>query len=138
MSREDESTIAERLRAAQRAFNDGDFERAFAHLAPDVEWHFGPWVLDGQVLRGRAEVIGFYSRLRDAAGDWQVEAKEILAAGEGRFVVHQRGRYEGRTTKIKGEVDSFQVWELGADGLVVRLREYETRAEALQAAGLAG
>jgi ketosteroid isomerase-like protein len=135
MSQENAEPLRETMSAAQRAFNSGDFERAFAALAPDVEWHFGPWLFDAQVLRGRAEVIAFYSRLREA-GAWQVEAVEIVDAGQGRFMTRQRGRFEGRTSKLTAEQESFLVWELGAGGLVERVREYETRAEALKAVGL--
>jgi hypothetical protein len=128
--------VRRQMQAGQRAFNRSDFATAFANLAPNVEWHFGAWMPDAQVLTSRQDVIAFYSGLRDAAGDWQVEVVAIIAADEGRFVVHQRGRFEGRSTKITSERESFFVWELGADGLVARVREYETRAEALRAVQL--
>jgi ketosteroid isomerase-like protein len=135
MSQENVDAAAETLRAGLRAFNDGDFEIAFAGLAPDVEWLSGAWVLDAQVLHGRAAVIDFFCRVRDA-GDWHVEAQEFLVAREGCVMVHQRGRSVGRTTRIEGTMDFFQVWEFGADGLVDRVREYESRGEALKAVGL--
>jgi hypothetical protein len=134
VSRENVQMLRQRMSAAQQAFNGGDFETAFAALAPDVEWHFGAWLPEAQVLTSRQEVVAFYSGLLDSAGDWQVEVLAITDASEGRFVVHQRGRFKGRSTKITGERESFFVWERGADGLVTRVREYETRAEALEAA----
>ena len=91
--------FAEALRAGQRAFNEGDYEMAFAAVAPDVEWHFGPWVIDGGVLHSREEVIRFYRTMQEA-GAWHVEALDFLDAGDGRVIVHQRGSWAGRTTRI--------------------------------------
>lgn len=135
MSQENVDAFAEGVRAAQSAFNAGDFETAFASLAPDVEWNSGAWLLDGGLLKGRDAVIDFFCRARDA-GDWQVEAQELLVAEDKRVMVHQRGRSVGRTTRIEGTIDFFQVWEFGADGLVERVGEYESRQDALKAAGL--
>jgi hypothetical protein len=41
-----------------------------------------------------------------------------------------------RSTEIASTRDFFQAWEIGSDGLVVRVREYESRQQALEAAGL--
>jgi hypothetical protein len=127
-------TLLDQMQAVQRAFNVRDFDRAFTGLAPDVEWCAGPWVFDETVLRGRDAVIAFFAGLPDSAGDWKVEAVEVHDGGEGRFVVHQRGHFEGRTTKLSGTLDFFQLFELGADGLVSRVSEYATLDEALEAA----
>jgi hypothetical protein len=42
----------------------------------------------------------------------------------------------GRFTKIEGAMEFFQVFELGPEGLVVRVREFESREDALRAARL--
>jgi ketosteroid isomerase-like protein len=135
MSQENVDALAEGVRTGQQAFNDGDFEAAFAGLAPGVEWHVGAWIVDAAVLRGREAVVAYFRSALDA-GDWKVEALDILDAGAGLFVIHQRGRSVGRTTRIQGTKDFFQVWETGRDGLIVRVREYESRGEALKAVGL--
>jgi len=126
--------LLEQMRAVQSAFNARDFDRAFAGLAPDVEWRAGAWVFDETVLRGREAVIAFFAGLRESAGEWRVEAVEVHDGGEGRFVVHQRGHFEGRTTKLSGTLDFFQLFELGDDGLVARVSEHATLDEALEAA----
>lgn len=51
MSQNYVETIAEERRKAQEAFNEGDFVTAFAGLAPDVEWHLMPGLLETGVLR---------------------------------------------------------------------------------------
>ena len=123
--------FAEALREANEAFNAGDYERALAGLAPDVEWHFGAWVFDGGVLQGRDAVIDHYRQLGDS-GSWTVEILDVEEIGPGRFLTHNRGHWVGRTTAIAGERESFQLWEIGPNG-TKRLREFATRDEALEA-----
>jgi hypothetical protein len=120
-------------RAGQHQFNEGNFERAFAGLAPDAEWHLLPSIFETGVLHGRDEAIRYFRGVRDGMR-WAVEAQEFIEAGRGRVVVHQRGTAAGRTTNISDTIDFFQVWELREDGVVARIREYETQDEALAAA----
>lgn len=127
--------FAKDRREAQKAFGRGDFETAFVGLAPDVQWHLLPSLLETGVLDGREAVIRYFSALTEA-GSWHVEALEFIDAGGGSVVVHQHGTGKGRATEITFTLDFFQIWEVGSDGLVVRVREYERREEALEAAGL--
>jgi ketosteroid isomerase-like protein len=122
-------------REGQRAFNEGEFERAFAGLATDVEWHMHPSLLESGVVRGREAVIRYFRGVREGI-DWRVDAQEFIEVGHLQVVVHQRGRAAGRTTGISGDRDFFQLWELGSDGQVVRVREFETFEEASEAAQL--
>ena len=122
-------------REGQKHFNGGDFEKAFATLASEVEWRLLPGLPETGVLRGRDAVIRFFSELRDAL-DWQVHAQEFRLAGPGRVFVHQRGRSVGRASKIAASGDFFQIWEIDAAGLAVRVLEFNERETALEAAGL--
>ena len=122
-------------REAQKPFNEGDFEKAFATLAPDVEWHLLPGLPETGVLRGRDAVIRYFGETRDAL-DWQVHAQDFRLAGPGRVFVQQRGSAVGRTSKIAGAGDFFQIWEIDTRGLVVRVLEFNDREAALEAAGL--
>jgi ketosteroid isomerase-like protein len=135
MSEESVEAFATARREAQKAFNEGDFQTAFADLAPDVEWRLLPSLPDTGVLRGRDAVVDYFSRVRDA-GDWRVEAVEFIDAGDGRVVIHQHGTGTGRASGIVLTLDFFQIWERDSDGLVVRVHEYERREAALEAAGL--
>ena len=122
-------------RGEQKAFNEGDFETAFASLAPDVEWQLLPSLPEAGVLRGRDAVVAYFSGIRDA-GDWRVEPVEFIDAGERRVLIHQHGTGTGRATGIALTLDFFQIWEMGRDGAVIRVREYERREDALEAAAL--
>ncbi len=135
MSRENVEAFVKARRGAQKAFNEGDFEMAFAGLAPDVEWQLLPSLPESGVLRGRDAVVDYFSRVRDAA-EWRIAAVEFIDAGERRVLIHQHGSGTGRATGIVLTRDFFQIWEMRSDGLVIRVREYERREEALEAAGL--
>ncbi len=136
-SQESIESFASAGRKAQDAFNRGDFESAFGGLSPDVEWRLLPSLPDACVLSGRDAVIRYFSSMMDA-GTWQVETLEFVVAGQGRFVLHQRGTGTGRSTGIVQTLDFFQVWEVDGNGLVLRIHEYERRQDAFEAAGLRG
>lgn len=123
-------------RAGQRSFNEGDYETAFAGLAPDIEWDVLPNALETGQMRGREAVIRYFREVREAL-DWSVEAQEFIEAGGGQVIVRQRGTGTGRTTRITGDsFEFFQLWKLGDDGLVAQVCEFERREDALAAVGL--
>jgi hypothetical protein len=128
-------SFAKAHRAGQRAFNEGDFETAFAGLAPDVEWHALPRVPETGMVKGREAVVRYFHGIREGI-DWQVEAQEFIEAGYGSVLVRQRGTAIGRTTGITDNLEWFQLWDVGSDGLTARVREFERREDALKAAGL--
>ena len=121
--------------SAEVAFNAGEFDTAFASLAPDCEWHVLPSTFETGVLKGRDAVVQFFRDVLEGAR-WTVHAVDFIDAGTGQVLIHQRGRFEGRTTGIGDSVDFFQLWEIGEEGLVTRVREFDERDDALRAAGL--
>src|SRR5207244_1972467 len=99
-------------------------------LAPDVEWRVLPSLPDSGLLKGREALVRYFERLEDAI-DWRVESKEFRDAGNGHFIAQLQGTAVGKATELTFRVDFFHVLELGADGLIVRVSEYESREEAL-------
>lgn len=122
------------IRRSLAAFNGGDFESAFAGVAPDVEWHTAEWVFEADVIHGRAALIEAFRRMRDA-GEWQVAVQGVEQLADGLFLVHQRGTATGRTTGIVTHRHFFQLFEVGPQG-TQRVREFAEREEAIAAAGL--
>jgi ketosteroid isomerase-like protein len=116
-------------RVAQEAFNRGDFEAALSGLAPDVEWDMLGTLPEAELLKGRDRVITMFRDVLDAI-EWRTEAQDFADLGQGRVLVHQRGTATGNSTGVSGASDFFQVWEIGRDGLVHRVREFTTRDEA--------
>ena len=86
-------------------------------------------------LRSKDEVIRYFLGLKDFL-TWRVESKEFIDAGKGRFFAHLQGTAIGRSTDLTFMLDFFHVQERGADGLIARVYEYESREQALEAAGL--
>lgn len=50
------------------------------------------------------------------------------------MIVHQTGRWKGRKSGIADTRDWFQLWEVSPDKGVTRVREYDSREPAFQAA----
>jgi ketosteroid isomerase-like protein len=122
-------------RAGQKAFNSGDFEKAFAGLAPEVEWELLPFLPEaGGVIRGREAVARYFAGVRDVF-NWHVEAQEFIEIGPGRVLVRQRGTGSGRLSGILAGNDFFQLWQLNEQGAVTRVTEYESRERASEALG---
>jgi ketosteroid isomerase-like protein len=87
------------------------------------------------IVRGRDAAL---AALRDYAApfeDWRVEPEEIVDAG-GSYVfaaVRDGGRIKGTQDEIFNRF--FHAWEL-RDGKVIAWRTFQTREQALEAAGL--
>jgi ketosteroid isomerase-like protein len=120
-------------RAALEAGARGDIAAQFAGLAPDVEWRVLSTLPEARVLRGRDEAIRFWRELLEIQ-EWRVEPLEYIDAGSGRVLVHLRGTATGHITGITTTNEFYSVAEVGADGLVHRMAEYEEREQALAAA----
>lgn len=98
---------------------------------PEIEWHasegFG-------VLRGQDAVLSHIEAFFDAFAEWQVDAAEVIDAGD-EIVGVTRARGSGRASQLGVDAQFAIVFVVRAS-LIARAREYATRAEALQAVGL--
>jgi ketosteroid isomerase-like protein len=121
--------------AAQKAFNQGDYDSAYARLAPDVEYHPLRRLLESGVKRGKEEMRAFFESAREG-NDWKPQAQEYIDAGDAAAIVRLRGTTVGRTTRIANTLEFYELVEFGSDGLIRRIRDYEKREDALEAAGL--
>ena len=87
------------------------------------------------MVKSREAVVQYFHGIREGI-DWQVEAREVIEAGDGSVLIRQRGTAIGLTTGITDNLEWFQLWDVGSDGLTTRVREFERREDALEAAGL--
>jgi ketosteroid isomerase-like protein len=117
------------------ARNRGDREAAFAYAAPDIEFDYsassGPWA---GIYRGVAATQRLWDGMDEVFSEFRWEPEEFIDAGDAVVVTmrfHSRGRGSGVETVSRGA----QVYWL-KDGKVVRYRQCQNRAEALEAAGL--
>ncbi|MBN1529796.1 MAG: nuclear transport factor 2 family protein [Thermoleophilaceae bacterium] len=120
----------ETVRLAIAAYQRGDWEEATAYLAPDVVWEVGQEL----PAHGPAAVREMWARWND---DWErldMTGEEIVDAGDKVFVaMHYSGR--GRLSGVAIEQWVFEVHTFRGDRCIGKA-DFETRAEALAAAGL--
>jgi ketosteroid isomerase-like protein len=111
------------------AYRAGDWEEATAYLAPDVVWEIGQEL----PARGPAAVREMWSRWNDEWEPLDMIGEEIIDAGDKVFVaMHYRGR--GRLSGVAVDQWVFEVHTF-RNGECIRKVDFETRSEALEAAG---
>jgi ketosteroid isomerase-like protein len=132
------------LRFAFDAFNRGDVEGAFVHLAPDFEYISSGWLPDSEhSYRGRDKFRQFLGWLADEFEDARLEAREFIDAGDsvsdGRtvnlIVVSMATRGRGKDSGVEASWDFWHVWTF-RDGQAVRGQGFMRREDALEAAGM--
>jgi ketosteroid isomerase-like protein len=100
---------------------------------PDIEWRasegFG-------VLNGPTAVLRHFENFSEAFEDWRVVAEELIDAGD-EVVGVTHGHGSGKASGAVVDARYAIVLTVHAN-MIVRAREYATRAEALQAVELAG
>jgi ketosteroid isomerase-like protein len=103
-------------------------------LDEQVEWDYVGAFPEAVTYHGPEQVGQFLSAWARGFDDFGFEADEIVDAGDSVMVyLHQWGR--GRGSGVEVDSRTWQVFTF-RDGKVVHCRGYETKAEALEAAGL--
>ena len=118
---------------SNRAWNEGDFERAYQALGDDVEYNPAATWPQAQPLRGRAEVVKFFEDFREAFPDARSGPFEFVEVAERRVIVGFPVVGTGRASGVRVEMEIWQVWDLGEGGAPVRVNEYADRRDALSA-----
>jgi ketosteroid isomerase-like protein len=131
MSQENVETV----KAFMTRFAAGDRIEWHDHFDPDVIWDTSASRLPSAgIYRGHQGVERFFREWLGTWRDYKVETREYIDAG-GSVVVVFRQSGTGRGSGVRTERDFFGVYDL-SDSKVVRYRMYESREEALKAAGL--
>ena len=120
----------ELVRAAWDAYSHGDYDRIAGFHDP----HIVVVTLEDGALYGNNAVLANYQRWNEAWEGAETTPEEVIGHGDRVFVTarfHARGRASG----VEVETRLYEVYTVG-DGKVLRIDEYATRAEALEAAGL--
>lgn len=130
MSRENVET----LRRAINAFNERDLKAAATYLDGDTEWDWsrsiGP---DRAVYRGPEQIIHFWEEFADGFEEIHMEVEDVVEEGD-RVVATMLSVMRGRDGI---EVAARNAWLLTIrDEKLLRLDMFQTRGEALEAAGL--
>ena len=126
----------EQVRRGYAAFAGGDVDAVLELLDPDVDWHpaIAP-IMGVETVRGREAVRRFLTRdLFEGFDQFRAEPLSFEDLGDYALVtVRYTGRGEGSGIELNQTFATlFEVRE----GKTVTMRDYGTRAEALEAAGL--
>ena len=104
-------------------------------LHPEVEFHTSADAPEAGVYRGRDAVVEYHVRVFEQFESVRIELEELLPAGDRVVIVTRQ-----HTVPLAGDAEIVQrvvdVWTI-QDGQLAERRPFSTRAEALEAAGLA-
>jgi ketosteroid isomerase-like protein len=104
------------------------------YLHPEIEWTTTGPFRESATYRGHEEVRRYLGARLDVFEDVPVEPQELIDAGA-RVVVVARMSGRGKQSGAPVERTLASVGSL-RDGMLVRIRNYPTKAEALEAVGL--
>ena len=103
-------------------------------IAPDAEFDYSALLPDGPVVRG-VEAWGEHADSSPWGGSLKLASERIFDVDDERVLVfvHSSGEGEGSGAAVEGRTATeFTI----RDGVIVRIKLYKDRTEALEAAGL--
>ena len=105
------------------------------YFDPEIIWDTSASGLPSAgVYHGRQEVDKFFREWLGPWGDYEIEYREYLDAGDSVVCVFRQAG-TGKGSGIRSERDFFALWYL-EDSKVVRFRLFGSRQQAFEAAGL--
>jgi uncharacterized protein len=122
------------VRAFINAFNRGGVEAALPFLDPEIEWNTTGIFVEPGTYRGHEGVLRYLGDLAAEFDDVHTEPEELIDADE-RVVVPVRVSGRGRQSGAAVDLSLTMVVVL-RDGMIVHIRNYPVKADALEAAGL--
>ena len=116
------------------AWTQNDLDLALELSDPEVVIDRSNSIADARIYRGREEAERFWNDWTDAWKEFRWEVDEYIDAGEHVVVI---GRFHGRGAASGAEVNAnfSQVFTFRA-GKLIRTHLFQSRAEAMEAAGL--
>jgi ketosteroid isomerase-like protein len=123
------------VRGGYEAFAGGDIEGVLEIMDPEVEWApaLAP-LLGVEPVRGKDALRKFLTEdLASGFEDFEARAESIEDLGNA-VLVHTNFAARGRASGVPVSLEAFSLIVL-RDGKTISYRDYETKAEALEAAG---
>jgi uncharacterized protein len=103
-------------------------------LDADIEWDASRRTFDPAIYHGHDGIREFVAALQEVWESGRIEPLEFIPAGD-EVVVPVRLSLVSRTDRQEVTANAAHVWTL-RDGKVIRHCAFQTKADALQAAGL--
>jgi ketosteroid isomerase-like protein len=121
------------------AFSRRDLDESLAEMHPEVEWHVAfrmpDLPPDKDIYRGHQEVRELWESLLEVWDSLAIEVEEVLEDRDDLLVL--RTRFTGRSTRHGVDIERvvYYVMEV-RERTLRRVRPFESKAEALEAAGV--
>jgi len=124
------------VRDAVVAYNRGDLDTLLAYCADDIDYRAVEGALDDRgPMHGKDAVRAYFQDWLDTFDDLKAEPLELIDAADEQVVTVLRFGGRAKLSGVEADLTFAVVYTL-RDGKVARGREYWTRDEALEAAGL--
>jgi ketosteroid isomerase-like protein len=125
------------VRRFLKRLSDGDLDAALRDVAPDAELDWSDsHAPDGGVYHGPAEWRAWLHGREEGLTELRFDTTEVIDAQSDTVLTVARLQARGRASGVEVEALGAGLWTL-RDGMVTALTLYQTRDEALRAAGLA-
>jgi|SRR5687767_7308357 ketosteroid isomerase-like protein len=124
------------VRQAAAAFNRGDLDAWWEYLADDIDHRAVEGAPDDPgPIHGKDAVRAYMRDWLDLFDDFRAEPVELIDAGEDRVIAVTRISGRAKLSGVETDLTYAAVYTL-RDGKIARGREYWTKEQALEAAGL--
>jgi ketosteroid isomerase-like protein len=131
------TSAVEVVRELCDAVNANDTERLWELMDPEVVQHGTRGGIDqDRMFRGREAVQAYWNEISGAWESLRVEPERLIEASDDRVVALWRELARSRHSDIELESSTAMMFTL-RDGMIVEIRGYIDRDEALAAAGVA-
>jgi ketosteroid isomerase-like protein len=132
MSQENVKTV----RDAAAAFSRGDLDTWFEYLADDIDYRAAEGAPDDHgPIHGKDALRAYVQDWLDMFDDFKSEPAELIDAGEDEVIVVTRISGRAKLSGVETDLTYAALYTF-RDGKINRGREYWTRDQALEAAGL--
>ena len=137
MSQEDVELVRRSFESLNSGIRTGELQPFLDEfLDPDIDWR----AVEGEIddvggMRGLAAIRRYIEDWLETFDDLTVTPREIVEVDADRVLVDQRLSGRGRHTGIETQLAIAVLYAI-RDGRFVKVREYYTKADALEAVGL--
>jgi ketosteroid isomerase-like protein len=124
------------VRDAFVAFNSGDLDAFLDRCSDDIDYRAVEGALDDHgPIQGKDALRAFMQDWLGMFDDFTAELVELIEAGEDKVIAVVRISGRAKLSSVETDLTYAELWTL-RDGKVAWGRQYWTRADALEAAGL--
>jgi ketosteroid isomerase-like protein len=124
------------VRDAGVAFNRGDLDAWFEYLADGIDYRAAEGALDDPgPMHGKDAIRAYMQDWLDLFDDFKSEPVELVDAGEDQVIAVVRISGRAKLSGVETDLTYAALYTI-RDGKVARGREYWTKEQALEAAGL--